>query len=253
MKVIISSLFLPSSVSYTDQKKPKIIPAPTSPLTLNLSKPIQPFVTKKYVVKDVQPNEISLTAMKSGNIGLVNAVNSIDNEHMPRVWIGSFDSAIQPEMHSIIESKLKEKHQIPVFLNEEELEGHYNQFCKQILWKTFHYQFPADASRSCTNERLAWKQYESVNYKFALAIVQVYERGDIIWINDYHLMLVPSMLRKMLPNAAIGFFLHIPFPSSEIFRCLYVRNQILLGILGADLIGFQTYSFLRHFLYFFLL
>jgi trehalose-6-phosphate synthase len=87
-----------------------------------------------------------------------------------------------------------------------------------------------------------------VNSLFAASIVQNYKAGDIIWINDYHLMLVPSMVRMQLPSATIGFFLHIPFPSSEIYRCLHVRNQILLGILGADLVGFQTYSFMRHFL-----
>jgi trehalose-6-phosphate synthase len=70
----------------------------------------------------------------------------------------------------------------------------------------------------------------------------------IVWINDYHLMLVPGMLRQMIPDVCIGFFLHIPFPSSEILRCLPVRKQILNGLLGADYIGFQTYSYLRHFL-----
>jgi trehalose 6-phosphate synthase/phosphatase len=81
-----------------------------------------------------------------------------------------------------------------------------------------------------------------------MKIVEVYRPGDIIWINDYHLMLVPNMIRKIKPDAVIGFFLHIPFPSSEIFRCLHVRKDILEGLLGADMIGFQIYAFMRHFI-----
>jgi trehalose-6-phosphate synthase len=69
-----------------------------------------------------------------------------------------------------------------------------------------------------------------------------------VWVNDYHLMLVPQMVRQRLPDAVIGFFLHIPFPSSEVFRCLHVRRQILEGVLGCDLLGFQTYTFVRHFI-----
>ncbi|KAJ3415746.1 hypothetical protein HDV05_004210 [Chytridiales sp. JEL 0842] len=136
---------------------------------------------------------------------------------------------------------------IPVYLTEEEIEGHYNQFCKQILWKPFHYQL-SDYPKGQAYEELAWRQYVAVNRKFANVIVANYRPTDIIWINDYHLMLVPAMVREQLPDATIGFFLHIPFPSSEIFRCLHVRKQILQGMLGADLIGFQTYSFMRHFL-----
>ncbi|KAJ3063253.1 hypothetical protein HDU99_004928, partial [Rhizoclosmatium hyalinum] len=97
-------------------------------------------------------------------------------------------------------------------------------------------------------EERSWKQYVAVNRKFAEVIIANHQPNDIVWVNDYHLMLVPQMVRQAIPNATIGFFLHIPFPSSEIFRCLHVRKQILEGILGADLVGFQTYSFLRHFL-----
>lgn len=86
-----------------------------------------------------------------------------------------------------------------------------------------------------------------MNQRFADAIVSAYQEGDIIWVNDYHLMLLPRLLRAKLPNATIGFFMHVAFPSSEIFRCLSVRNDLLLGVLGADLIGFQTVNFARHF------
>jgi trehalose 6-phosphate synthase/phosphatase len=90
--------------------------------------------------------------------------------------------------------------------------------------------------------------YVRVNELFAKKIIETYQHGDIVWINDYHLMLVPEIVRKAIPHATVGFFLHIPFPSSEVFRCLSVRKEILLGLLGADLIGFQIHSFMRHFL-----
>ena len=84
--------------------------------------------------------------------------------------------------------------------------------------------------------------------KFAETIAENYEAGDKIIVHDYHFLLVPSMVRKLLPDAILGFFLHTPFPSSEIFRCLPQRKEILTGVLGANLIGFQTYSYARHFI-----
>ena len=87
-----------------------------------------------------------------------------------------------------------------------------------------------------------------VNEKFCRKLLEAVRPGDLIWIHDYHLMLLPAMLRKEIPDATIGFFLHIPFPSLEIFRYLPWREEILQGLLGADLIGFHTYDYTRHFL-----
>lgn len=112
-----------------------------------------------------------------------------------------------------------------------------------MLWKAFHYQLDHHPQ----NTDIAYAQYTAVNQLFAQAIAAVHRAGDVVWVNDYHLMLVPAMLRSLLPTATIGFFLHVPFPASEIFRCLPARRQLLLGMLGADLIGFQIYAFLRHF------
>ncbi|KAJ3409489.1 hypothetical protein HDU80_000540 [Chytriomyces hyalinus] len=210
-----------------------------------------------------------------GNIGLQNAVESVSipssfssvspvspfpnptpQTHKPngtinRVWVGALSR--DPTDHwsqnakSAVQTALAARSCVPVFLSEDQLDGHYNHFCKQVLWKPFHYQLP-DYPKGQAYEERAWKQYVAVNRLFAETIVRNHEPDDIIWVNDYHLMLVPGMVRQLIPNAAIGFFLHIPFPSSEIFRCLHVRRQLLEGILGADLVGFQTYSFLRHFL-----
>ena len=89
--------------------------------------------------------------------------------------------------------------------------------------------------------------YAAVNEAFARRVCEVYTPGDLIWIHDYHLLLVPSLLRTTLPDAAVGLFVHTPFPSSEVFRCLPRRKEILDGMLGANLICFQTYSYSRHF------
>ena len=93
-----------------------------------------------------------------------------------------------------------------------------------------------------------WKTYVEVNQRFAEVVADKYQEGDLIWVHDYQLTLLPTMLRRLIPTARIGFFLHIPFPSSGVFRILPWRTQILKGILGADLIGFHTYSYIRHFI-----
>ncbi|KAI7829840.1 glycosyltransferase family 20-domain-containing protein [Gamsiella multidivaricata] len=187
----------------------------------------------------------------SGNIGLHNAVNSIQGQLSKRIWIGTLGMAtdtLNDRTRGDIKAELALDHSsIPVFVNDLDFEGHYHQFCKQILWPIFHYILP-DNLRSKTYEDGSWKHYVAVNRAFADTIVENYRQGDTIWVNDYHLMLVPNMIRERLPDASIGFFLHIPFPSSEIFRCLHVRKEVLHGLLGADLVGFQTYSFARHFL-----
>ncbi|KAL2919461.1 hypothetical protein HK105_201107 [Polyrhizophydium stewartii] len=130
-----------------------------------------------------------------------------------------------------------------------------------------HNEFLAELRGACTSGRCStnilwdnlnasnvriearnWIDYVRVNELFADAILAIYQPGDIVWIHDYHLLLLPSLLRRALPHATIGFFLHTPFPSSEIFRCLPRRKEILAGVLGANLVGFQTYAHARHFI-----
>ncbi|KAG0086829.1 hypothetical protein BGZ93_007155 [Podila epicladia] len=170
-----------------------------------------------------------------GNFGLYNAVNSIQNQLAKTVFVGTLGmptDVLQDRTRGDIRVELALNHNsIPVF----------------VLWPIFHYVLP-DNFRSKGYEDGSWKHYVAVNRAFADTIVENYIEGDTIWVNDYHLMLVPNMIREQLPDATIGFFLHIPFPSSEIFRCLHVREEVLEGLLGADMIGFQTYSFARHFL-----
>lgn len=94
----------------------------------------------------------------------------------------------------------------------------------------------------------SWCYYVALNQAFADTIIRDYKKGDQIWVHDYHLLLVPKMIRDKIPDAKISFFLHVAFPSSEVFRCLAVRNELLEGILGACLVGFQTPEYTRHFL-----
>ena len=122
----------------------------------------------------------------------------------------------------------------------------YDHFCKRILWPLFHYQVP-DNPRQKIYEEHSWMFYEQMNQAFADRICERYKRGDTIWVNDYHLLLVPKMIREKHPQAMIGFFLHVAFPSSEVFRCLAMRKQILEGMLGANVIGFQTDDHCNHF------
>lgn len=111
----------------------------------------------------------------------------------------------------------------------------------------FHYH-PGEI----TFDESAWEAYKEANRLFAKAIAKEVQDGDLIWVHDYHLMLLPEMLREEIgdskKNVKIGFFLHTPFPSSEIYRILPVRNELLLGVLHCDLIGFHTYDYTRHFL-----
>ena len=145
---------------------------------------------------------------------------------------------------------------IPIFLCDEGEESKANtmlladqarwrRYAEHDLYTLLHYK-QAEPSEFRA-ERQRWTDYCHLNQKFADKIVEIYQPGDILWIHDYHLMLLPSLLRQRLPNAYIGFMLHAPFPSSELVKCLSRRKEILEGVLGANMIGFQTYSYSRHF------
>jgi trehalose 6-phosphate synthase/phosphatase len=142
-----------------------------------------------------------------------------------------------------IRSGLKKENMAPVYLTESDIEKFYEGFSNSTLWPLFHY-FP----NYMVYEEEYWEAYKNVNAIFCEAIMKYAKKDDVIWIHDYQLMLLPSMIREELPNASIGFFQHIPFPSYEIFRILPWRGELLKGLLGADLIGFHTFDDVRHFL-----
>ncbi|EIE88419.1 hypothetical protein G6F55_007210 [Rhizopus delemar] len=151
------------------------------------------------------------------------------------------------ERHSLRSRLERENKCVPLFLKGECVAGHYHGYCKTLLWPLFNYIVWNDATDGRI-EKAQWNYYEAVNQSYADLAVAQYREGDTIWIHDYHLLLVPNMICKKLPKARIGLFVHSPFPSSEIFRCLPKRQEILKGMLAADLVGFQTYANARHFI-----
>ncbi|GAA5902122.1 hypothetical protein JCM5296_006609 [Sporobolomyces johnsonii] len=138
---------------------------------------------------------------------------------------------------------------VPVWVEDQLHTKFYEGMCKTYLWPIFHYlALPDNISKS--SETAAWNAYYETNMVYAKKVASVYKPGDLIWIHDYHLLLVPQMLRELLPGQSpnISLFLHCPFPSSEFFRCLPRREAILDGMLGCNLVCFQTHSYARHFL-----
>ena len=159
-------------------------------------------------------------------------------------WIGMADEEIPcDEMKDELLEKIIEQHCIPVSLTQKEVENFYHGFSNRIIWPLFHY-FTEYAKFSTKK----WKGYQKVNKKFAEEILEYANTDDFIWVHDYQLMLVPDMVKSLQPQLRIGFFLHIPFPSFEVFRTLPCREEILIGILGADIIGFHTFDYQQHFL-----
>ena len=188
-----------------------------------------------------------------GNGALTNAIKAAsDNGNLEHVsWVGTLgfptDQMGEDRRREIDEKLENEYDALPVWTKDADFDGHYTHFCHTILWPIFHYQVP-DHPKSKAFEDHSWKYYVKVNEAFAERIIESYKHGDTIWIHDYHLLLVPELIRRKLPEARIGFFLHTAFPSSEVFRCLATRTQLLHGMLGANLIVFQTPEYSHHFL-----
>jgi len=159
-------------------------------------------------------------------------------------WNGITDEELCTDENEIIEKKLKEKYKcLSVSLSNEEINQYYLGFCNKTIWPLFHY-FTSKTKYDFEN----WEVYKKVNQKFFDIVETIIGDNDIVWIQDYQLMLLPKLIKDKFPNAKVGFFLHIPFPSIEIYRLLIWREEILHGLLGSDLIGFHTYDYVRHFL-----
>ncbi|TGM32226.1 bifunctional alpha,alpha-trehalose-phosphate synthase (UDP-forming)/trehalose-phosphatase [Leptospira biflexa] len=162
------------------------------------------------------------------------------------VWVGWPGKSIPEKEQRNYSKKMLEEHgTIPVFLKQKLADSFYNGFCNKTIWPLFHY-FTAN----CEFSDLTFASYEEANQEFAKAIKEIYQPGDWVWVHDYHLFLLPGILRSEFPNILLSFFLHIPFPTFEVFRLLpeRIRSKILEGVLGADLIGFHTQSYTQYFL-----
>ncbi len=192
------------------------------------------------------------TTRKAGKIhfrpspgGLAAGLSSLSKSY-DRLWIGwpgiTNEKLNARDKEQICKSLLEEKCH-PVFLSRKQIECYYQGFCNKTIWPLFHY-FP----RRTAYEIRFWKAYQQVNELFTDEVMKVAGPDDRIWVHDYQLMLLPRLLKERFPNSEIGFFLHIPWPSFEVFRLMPWREEILRGLLGADLIGFHTYDYVRHFL-----
>lgn len=198
------------------------------------------IVSNRLPVK-ISNSEGSLTFTPSEG-GLATGLGSIYREG-DNMWLGwpGIESPDQ-ETSEEITRELDALNLYPVFLTQEEINLYYEGFSNETLWPIFHYH-PTYARF----EQSYWDSYVAVNKKFKEALFKIAEPGDRIWIHDYQLLLLPGMIRDEQPDITIGFFLHIPFPSYEIFRLIPWRAEILENLLGADLIGFHTFDDLRHF------
>jgi trehalose 6-phosphate synthase/phosphatase len=164
-------------------------------------------------------------------------------EHL---WVGWPGNSVDPPLRaSVIEQALSRFQSYPVFLSEEQMEQFYQGFCNSTIWPLFHY-----FTSYTLYQPAFWQTYKQINELFADALDAILKPEDVVWVHDYHLMLLPRLLRAPQRQLSIGFFLHIPFPSFEVFRLLpgQWRREILEGLLGADVIGFHTYEYTHHFL-----
>ncbi len=159
-------------------------------------------------------------------------------------WCGLPSERLNVEEKKEIEAKLmKDFDSYPVFLSKRDIERYYRGFCNETIWPLFHC-----FTQYAIYDKRFWESYKSVNRHFRDAILKIATPDDIIWIQDYHLMILPKFIREKMHNARVGFFLHIPFPPFEIFHLLPWRKEILESLLDADLVGFHTYDYVHHFL-----
>ncbi|HUF00905.1 MAG TPA: bifunctional alpha,alpha-trehalose-phosphate synthase (UDP-forming)/trehalose-phosphatase [Gaiellaceae bacterium] len=171
--------------------------------------------------------------------GLATALQAIRGD---AVWVGWPGTVVPAALEKRVSRRLARENLTAVLLTAREEEDYYNRVCNDTLWPLFHY---FTDRLQITPE--AWQSYVEVNERFAETILEHSDPDSRVWIHDFHLMLVPEMLRKRQPRLSIGFFLHTPFPSSEVYRVLPAREQLLRGVLGADYVSFQIGDYARHF------
>ncbi|KAF8378311.1 hypothetical protein HHK36_029650 [Tetracentron sinense] len=166
------------------------------------------------------------------------------------IYVGCLKVDIDVSEHEEVSQKLLEDFNcVPTFLPPDLQEKFYHGFCKQQLWPLFHNMMPICLDHGYRFDRLLWQAYVSANKIFADKVMEVINpEDDYVWVHDYHLMVLPTFLRKRYNRVKLGFFLHSPFPSSEIYRTLPVRDKILRAMLNSDLIGFHTFDYAQHFL-----
>lgn len=175
--------------------------------------------------------------------GLTTGLASLDMRNIEKHWIGwPGIEVLDDKLKNNYIKKLGELNYHPVFLSQEQIIQYYEGYCNSTLWPLFHYFYSY-----IEYDNRHWNVYKSVNELFFEEARKIIHSGDIVWVQDYHLMLLPKMLREGIDGVKVGYFHHVPFPSYELFRVLPERAEILYGLLGADLIGFHTFDYVRHF------
>ena len=190
----------------------------------------------------VDKNELKVTPSVGGLATGMKSVHSEGNG----IWIGWSginQDEISSELSSKVDQEIRKEKCVSVPLSKQDIEEYYEGFSNRTLWPLFHYFM--EYTRFDSHE---WETYKKVNQKFADVVLENLNDGDTVWVHDYQLLLLPQLIKDKKPDTTIGFFLHIPFPSFEIFRTFPWRKEVLTGMLGADLLGFHTYDYERHFL-----
>lgn len=198
------------------------------------------IISNRLPVKITEENgEYILSPSEGGLATGLGAVYKTGNN----IWIGWPGIEVPEERQAEVTSKLAAYNLIPVFLTADEINFYYEGFSNEILWPVFHYLVTY-----AKFDELYWEYYKSVNEKFKDVVLNSLEKGDTIWVHDYQLLLLPCLIRSEEPQVTIGFFQHIPFPSFEIFRLIPWREELIAGMLGADLLGFHTFNDVSYFL-----
>lgn len=210
------------------------------------------FIISNRLPVNIETHENEISVNISGG-GLVTAISGYldqkeqhrEKEFDKKIWIGvpGCTANVWTKVQRDIPAEGYEY--VPVFINKKSFEAYYNGMSNSVLWALFHY-FPSFADFNSNY----YEQYQKVNHDFLDVLMRYLQPNDTVWIHDYHLLPLAGLIRKHMPEITIGFFLHIPFPSFEIFRIMPKRwqRQLLEGMLGADLLGFHTMEYTTHFL-----
>lgn len=200
------------------------------------------IISNRLPIKIVKDKSDNFQFIKSEG-GLATGLESLDITDNEKHWIGWPGIEItDSRMKHKLKKQLNDLNYHPIFLSQKQIVQYYEGYSNSILWPLFHYFYSF-----IEYDNRYWDAYKEVNQLFFEEVLKIVEPGSIVWVHDYHLMLLPKMLRDGIENIKIGYFHHVPFPSYEFFRVLPERAELLNGLLGADLIGFHTFDYVRHF------
>lgn len=199
------------------------------------------IISNRLPVSLLEKNDEFITVRSNG--GLATGLDSLETR-VAKHWLGWPGLHVESESEQrTITAALSPQLLHPVYLTPSQIEDYYEGYSNSTLWPLCHYFFSY-----ITYDEKYWKAYREVNELFCVEALKIIEPGDMVWIHDYQLMLLPAMIRERMPDVGIGYFHHIPFPSYELFRCLPERADILRGLLGADLVAFHVHDYMRHFI-----